>query len=285
MVWRERGYQYLRCRTCGVVYSDLTAEQYASVQHNVWNEEEPDAEALAFYGAARERVHGEFLALSPPTGDGRLLDVGCGLGFFLERAQARGWDVAGVDTSESWVRLANERLGGDRVVHGLLAEAGLPARSFDLITAWDVIEHIHDPLAFLRDIKELLAPGGRLFLRTPNLPYVYPVYTGRSVVLRDPTGLGATNHIVYFSSATLAKALEAAGLRPVDWLVLPPPQLALSNDPERRFETEGSVSLRAKNTWAGFADRIARSSHGRVCLGSDLDVIATRAGRAFVSDV
>src|SRR4051794_20431037 len=175
-IWSEASRRYVRCPGCRMVFSDLTADEYARARHNAWDDVEPDAASLEFYGAARTPAHDAFLERNPPRAGGRLLDVGCGLGFFLERAAGRGWDVFGVDTSPSWVALANARLGGERVRLSSVAETELPPLSFAQITAWDVLEHIYEPVPFLARLRELLEPGGRLFIRTPNFSYVYPVY-------------------------------------------------------------------------------------------------------------
>jgi 2-polyprenyl-3-methyl-5-hydroxy-6-metoxy-1,4-benzoquinol methylase len=278
-IWWEDGYAYVRCHTCSAVFADLLEAEYERARHNAWDEDVPTDEALAFYGAARERVHAEFLNRNPPRGNGRLLDIGCGLGFFLARAKDRGWDVHGVDTSASWVSLANARLDRQHRVHvGTVGEANLPAESFDLITAWDVIEHTFDPVRFLTGARELMAPQGRLFIRTPNISYGYPVYAVRRWVLRHDVELGPTNHVVYFTAATLTRALLTAGLRPVEWSVYVPPQVALrprvggtSSRPQRAFVV-------AKNLYSRGASTLAQVTNGRLMIGSDLDVLCSSSG-------
>jgi 2-polyprenyl-3-methyl-5-hydroxy-6-metoxy-1,4-benzoquinol methylase len=276
MIWIEAGYSYVRCRSCGAIFSDLRELDYERVRHNVWNDEAPDADALEFYGAARELVHRRFLERYPPSGEGRLLDIGCGLGFFLERARGEGWDVQGIDTSEAWVRLANARLGAELVQCETLDRADLPAASFDLITAWDVLEHIFHPVRFLAQARRLLARGGRLFIRTPNIAYGYPVYAARRWLLGHNVELGPTNHVVYFTAATMRRALSLADLAPVDWPVLVPPQVALAPRPGARLGTGQQLLIAAKNAYATTADAIAGASRGRIVIGSDLDVL-TRA--------
>jgi 2-polyprenyl-3-methyl-5-hydroxy-6-metoxy-1,4-benzoquinol methylase len=260
-----------------MVFSDLTADEYAHVRHNVWDEAEPGPAALTFYGAARERAHDEFLQRNPRRGSGRLLDVGCGLGFFLERAAGRGWEVAGLDTSPNWVELANRRLGSDRVRLSAVEEADFPRASFAQITVWDVLEHVYDPVPFLSRLRELLEPGGRLFIRTPNFSYVYPVYATRRL-MKSNVELGPTNHVVYFTSRTIRAALDQAGLTGTAWPVLPPPQVAFAPRPSTRPDVRTRAILAAKNAYAGTADAIARITAGRVVVGSDLDVMCISRG-------
>ena len=98
----------------------------------------------------------------------RLLDVGCAAGFFIEAALDAGFDPVGIELSPMAIELAQpaarERITcGD--VNVLLAS---DARQFDVVTAFDIIEHTLDPAAFLDDIGRVLAPGGLLVVSTPD---------------------------------------------------------------------------------------------------------------------
>lgn len=273
-VWHEGGYRYLRCERCGVVFADLPLDRYRSAQHNAWNEDELLPEVSAFYGDAREDAHIEFLRRHQPFGEHRLLDVGCGLGFFASRALEAGWDVVGCEPASSWAARASDRVGADRVIVGTADDRALDDQRFDLITAWDVIEHVFDPLPFLSRLRELLAPEGRIFLRTPNLTYVLPVYGLRRFVLGHEVELGPTNHVVYFTAATLRAALAQARFTAVDWRNLPPPQVAVRKAPTERASGGRRWSVTAKNAYARFATKIARLTAGRLVVSSDLDVEA-----------
>ena len=107
---------------------------------------------------------------APPRG--RALDVGCGTGFLLERLAERGYSGVGLDLSPGSVAIAERRLaeigGADR----LRAEVGSayepPPGPFDLVTLTDVLEHLEDPRACLRALRERLAPGGLVVVSTPN---------------------------------------------------------------------------------------------------------------------
>src|SRR5688572_10283048 len=94
-MWHEDGLRYVRCTTCSGVFTDVEEWAYERGRHNVWDEGVPDADSLGFYGDARQAAHSAFLERMPPWGNPRLLDVGCGLAFFLELAAARGWEVHG----------------------------------------------------------------------------------------------------------------------------------------------------------------------------------------------
>lgn len=274
-VWYEQQLRYVRCSLCRLVFSDVDSAAYAAAAHNVWHDDELEAETEAFYGTARARAHQQLLQRLEPGDSRRLLDVGCGLGYFLQRAAAAGWSAYGCDTSEPWVRRAGATTGTPERIARSEPRAGLFGGGFDLITVWDVLEHIHDPLPFLRAVTDLLVPGGHVFIRTPNIGWVYPTYVIRRHLLGAKVSLGPLNHVVYYSSRTLSRALTAAGLRALCWPVLPPPQVGIGNrDPGSAGERSAGTLF--KNTHAAAADRLARATGGRVVAGADLDVIAAR---------
>lgn len=98
---------------------------------------------------------------------GRVLDVGCGPGYFLAVMRERGWEAEGLEPFPASVEDAGRRPGVQ--VHAVTLEQFQPAKSFDLITLWHVFEHVPDPLGALARCRELLHPGGTLFLEVPNL--------------------------------------------------------------------------------------------------------------------
>jgi SAM-dependent methyltransferase len=97
---------------------------------------------------------------------GRLLDVGCGRGFFLKAARCRGWQVQGIDPSERSIRDARTFVGNDVSVGTLRDLSG--SGCFDVVTMINVLDHLRDPWTDLRRCRDLLRPGGCLYLRFPN---------------------------------------------------------------------------------------------------------------------
>lgn len=272
-VWHEQQLRYVRCSRCGVVFSDVDATTYATSGRNAWHEADLSDDARRFYGAARALTHGRFLRRFPPAGTHKLLDVGCGLGYFMANAAAAGWSTYGCDTSATWVEHAGEVTGTPERIARSTPHAGLFGGNFEVITVWDVLEHIYDPLPFLRAIARLLAQNGRVFVRTPNVAWVYPTYGVRRHLLLGDVALGPLNHVVYYSARTLGRALAAAGLEPTCWPVLPPPQVGIANcRPDQAGQR--STTTRLKNLHAAGAERLARASGGHLVFGADLDVIA-----------
>jgi SAM-dependent methyltransferase len=163
------------------------------------------ARGLAFLGPLREIAEHGVMWL--PTTPGRLLDVGCGAGAFLERMRDFGWQIAGVEPDAKAREAAAARLGNqDTVVPSLAAEA-LAKESFDAITLSHVIEHVPDPVATLRDCARLLAPGGIIVCVTPNTTGLGTRTFGQSWIHWDPP-----RHLHLFDPTSLERAFSEAGL-------------------------------------------------------------------------
>lgn len=143
---------------------------------------------------------------------GRLLDVGCATGEFLGSMRALGgWEVTGVEVNDYAARIARETYGLD-VRTGTLEQAAFPTSQFDVVTMWDVLEHLHEPLASVREIHRILKPDGLLLARVPNLASRDARLFGRFWA-----GLDAPRHLFVFSPATLRRLLEAGSFRPLAW--------------------------------------------------------------------
>jgi SAM-dependent methyltransferase len=143
----------------------------------------------------------------PPSGQGRLLDFGCGGGSFLARMRQRGWKVMGLDCSLPTVQRVQSELGLEALC-GTLPNADLESGSFDLITMWQALEHVHQPFEVLRDAHRLLAPGGKLLVAVPNIDSLPFRWFGHCWY-----GLDLPRHLTHFSPWTLYLMLHRAGFR------------------------------------------------------------------------
>jgi 2-polyprenyl-3-methyl-5-hydroxy-6-metoxy-1,4-benzoquinol methylase len=143
----------------------------------------------------------------PPHGQARLLDFGCGGGAFLDRMSKRGWQLTGLDSSAASVERVRDRLGLD-VLCGTLPHPDLSPATFDLITMWHSLEHVHQPLQVLREAHRLLVPGGRLVVAVPNIDSLPFRWFGHTWY-----GLDLPRHLTHFASWTLYLMLHRAGFR------------------------------------------------------------------------
>jgi 2-polyprenyl-3-methyl-5-hydroxy-6-metoxy-1,4-benzoquinol methylase len=139
-----------------------------------------------------------------PVPGGALLDVGCGTGQFMAATRRAGYRVTGLDPSRSQLDVARMRFGLTDLHAVTLAEYGreVPGASFDVITAFQVLEHVTHPLAFLAKARQLLRPGGQLAVGVPN----WRMWS----VLREPMD-APPNHLTRWSASSLRAALERSG--------------------------------------------------------------------------
>ena len=148
-------------------------------------------------------------------GGKRLLDVGCGDGRFLALARGLEWECHGVEPDAAAAQVVREQgmsLLGSRV-EDLPGEL---AGTFDVITLNQVIEHVYDPVAVLRRCRDLLRPGGYLWLETPNTDSLgYEIYGAHW------RGLETPRHLVLFNFPSLSWSLERAGFERIKRLEPP----------------------------------------------------------------
>lgn len=137
---------------------------------------------------------------APP---GRLLDIGCAAGDFLDAARRSGWEVAGVEMQERSAALARAK---GIPVHSPFLDAIPAGETFDAITMLDVFEHIRDPAGFLPAVAARLAPGGVLYVETPNFGSIFRRLRGGAWMAFIPF------HEILYSPRALARTLVAARL-------------------------------------------------------------------------
>jgi 2-polyprenyl-3-methyl-5-hydroxy-6-metoxy-1,4-benzoquinol methylase len=150
----------------------------------------------------RIRVLEKFVTRKPPR---RLLDVGCGQGDLLKAAENRGWEATGIDVSSHAVTTARGR--GLDVKKGELTDVALPENHFDVITMYEVIEHMPNPRDILLKAHELLKDSGVLVIQTANIDSL------RGRLQKGGYYYFVPGHFVYYSFATLKKMLSRSGFR------------------------------------------------------------------------
>src|SRR5437899_12926552 len=209
------GTSIVECRECGLVRQDTRPIAAAAIYDSDYYATDNPKGGYANYfldsEVNRRTFRNRIRAIEQRYGRrGRLLDVGCALGDFLIEAKASGWDVEGVEISSFAAEQARAR--GLRVTAGRLEDLDLPAASFDVITRYDSVEHVTDPVATLAAVRRLLVPGGIVHLVTPNVGGLQARVLQRFWYHYKPG-----EHLFYFAPRTLRAALEAAGLRWDGW--------------------------------------------------------------------
>lgn len=254
------------CRRCGHCYSTFEREpRYAGY----FGDEIPSGAYHLheeYWEKARERVHEQCLARVGSAGK-RVLDVGCGLGYFVRHAQEHGAEAYGCELSPAAVRYARERLGLKTVRQGPVEELDYEPDSFDLITLWDVIEHLTDPLPLVTALRGLLRSDGALFVQTPNVEFhLRSARARRWLGLGGPELMEPRDHMNNFSQGTLTALLTRAGFRDVRYEILKPvDSLGLAR----------AVPLvAAKRLYALGAGLLFRVSHKRLLVSNTLHAFA-----------
>jgi SAM-dependent methyltransferase len=200
----------MRCGSCGLEFAQpfvaAPAERYRSwYEHYV----APSYDAIhPGYRFTISKIRQATGYLRP--GANRVLDVGCGAGYLLVDLQRRGFDCLGIDFNGNLVKAANERFGVPAVVGDVRNLIGLGQR-FDLVLLSHVLEHVDVPLRLLREIHQVLSPGGYLVVEIPNRNS-YSVGQSLKGGSCAPENY-PPHHLTFWSVASLRRALKRAGFR------------------------------------------------------------------------
>lgn len=165
-MFKKSGGFYHTCIECRMVFlnpalTDAELVDYYRNNHSVQGE--VVAEDIAFYRELYLKgldAIGRFL-----PGKGRILDVGCSTGIFLDLAMAQGWETHGLELNRSEIEIARQK--NHAITEGTIETADFAA-PFDAVSLWDVFEHIKDGHRFLTDAKRVLRKGGVVFIQTPS---------------------------------------------------------------------------------------------------------------------
>lgn len=139
-----------------------------------------------------------------PVAGRRLLDVGCAGGAFPQAARQAGFDAMGIEPSH-WLAEYGRAEYGLNIQQGLLQDGAFPAASFDVVSLWDVIEHVPDPNALLATIRGILRPGGHLLVNYPDVGS----WAARLLGRRWPFLLSV--HLLYYTRESMTRQLRQAG--------------------------------------------------------------------------
>lgn len=204
-LFEKEGFSVVSCPDCDLCFVNPRLEQ--SELWNRYGEEYFREQYLPAYASVdiQARYRSVINRLRPYRKTGHLLDVGCGVGFFLSEAKRDGWSAQGTEIAEYAARYGRENLGLDILV-GDLTELKFPREHFDVVTMWETIEHLQDPLAYLIEINRILRIGGLVALSTVNLDSL------SYLMLRDRWWvIGPSDHIFYFTPHTLTRMLQKSG--------------------------------------------------------------------------
>ncbi len=176
-------------------------------------------ELFVSQAAARERTFARALKLieKHTPGRGSLLDIGTAAGSFIHTAAAHGWSVSGCEPNRWLCDWGRKNYGLD-IKAGTVFDQHYPDNAFDVVTIWDVLEHVEDPKRFLAECHRILKPGGLLVVNYPDIGSWIARLMGRRWVFL------VSVHLYYFTRGTMSELLQRTGfevtdIRPhVQWL-------------------------------------------------------------------
>lgn len=233
LVHQRGAWQYFRCNDCGVV--SLHPRPSAEDLLTSYATYLPDqADEIASWEKMITPVIETAATLVDDhnQSDGaRLLDIGCGHGFFLKKMAQRGWAVEGVEVSRPGREYARKTLGLS--IHSKpLEDMAFPNERFDVVTLFYVIEHLHDPGMILKEVFRILKPGGMVLLRWPHSTPVVKMlgpFAKKIDIYHTPF------HLYDFNPGAMQQLLEKSGFTDVQNMI------GGFTLPEKRFYRWSSV--------------------------------------------
>ncbi len=190
-----------KCSDCGFVFAQhIPSEQELIDYYDGYGRND-------YLSLVTIKRYNELLdAMEPFRKTNKLLDVGCGIGYFLEVAKERGWEVHGTEYTDRAMEICSAK--GIQMKQGKLDPANYEAESFDVITSFEVLEHINNPLEETNNFNQLLRKGGLVYLTTPNFnSLLRHRLKERYDVITYP------EHLSYYTTSTLKKLFTQCGFR------------------------------------------------------------------------
>lgn len=188
----------VKCGSCKLVFAQKIPSAEELSEHYKFYSYAGEAQLSDMTRRAYAKLLDEF---EPFRKTNRILDTGCGRGWFLEEAKKRGWEVYGTEFSEAAIDVCTKK--GIHMQQGALSPGQFEAGYFDVITSIEVIEHINNPLSDLKHIHSFLRSGGLFYCTTPNFNSVMRYYLKEKYnVIEYP------EHLTYYTKKTLTFAIE-----------------------------------------------------------------------------
>lgn len=141
---------------------------------------------------------------------GKMLDVGCGNGYFLRAAERNGWEVFGTEVSSYSIEYCKKKFG-IQIQHGEIFDTKYAENYFDVITLWHTFEHVKDPITYLQEFNSILKPDGLIFILVPNEKFILNYLKGWNWIGKSEI----LEHLFFFSVDTLDSMLVNAGFKAI----------------------------------------------------------------------
>lgn len=218
----------VKCNNCRVVFANPMADDEELTRYYVDYYDDTIHEALQSKQHSIDRIRQirsytkadidrEAPYISKYKTSGRFLDVGCGLGLGLAFANQLDFELYATEFDEGAIRFVKEHFDV-KVFHGELLEAGFPDNHYDMIHISHVIEHVSDPIAYIREMYRILKKGGILFIATPDIESnLYQWYRAFNLLkLSVPKVIDGLEHTFIFPQSTLRNLCEEQGFKTLE---------------------------------------------------------------------
>lgn len=215
----KNGYALFHCDSCGLYQTDLKKEYESFVKAfygKGYFTGDPTRGAYTSYRKDKpyitKNMHRFLAEVKKHKPAGKLLDAGCAYGYFIELALANGYDAYGFDPSHHAVGEARKIVGSDRVKEGTIGGVRYNGELFDVITLFDVFEHLSDPKKDMQKLMKLLAPDGILVIATGDTDSIMAKTLKRRWTFFNPP-----QHLFFFNQKNLTRFLRDIHMKPVHW--------------------------------------------------------------------
>lgn len=204
LLYVKDDYRIVRCNSCKVQFRvpQPSHEELREIYANYYHPWKVEHEVAEIVQASKTKTFERRLQeIQKYVRRGRILDVGCAAGYFLECAQNKGFEPYGVEVSESFFKEAH-RTFGDGIYQGTIQEMPCENNFFDVITMFDLLEHVKDPVSTLRRCRQILMPNGIIAAVLPNTSSL------TATLMRKNWMHYKDEHLFYFSRKNISALLK-----------------------------------------------------------------------------
>ena len=248
---RKDGWDYYGCRSCSLVYiHPQPSPEFLTSQYQGYLPE--DEIQIRSWRLSMEEVFRQSADLiEQRKKPGRILDVGCGYGFFLNHMAQRGWQAEGLEISAVGRRYASAHFPDMPIRSAPLPDPAIPEGAYDAVTLFYVLEHLADPIGVLQETRRILKPGGVLLLRWPHTT---PIVRLLGPFARILDLYHTPYHLFDYSPRFIKKAMTASGFGSIQT------GIAGYTRPDQLLARYVSI------IFGGLGEFLSRRSSGRVLL-------------------
>ena len=193
--------QMVQCKKCAFVFAKPIPTMEELIEHYEGYGRNDYLSPITI-----KRYHEILDSFEPYRKTGNLIDVGCGIGYFAEVARERGWNVHGTEYTDEAIEICKGK--GIDMLQGKLDPSNYPEGHFDIVTSFEVIEHINNSQEEMRNFNKILRMGGAAYITTPNFNSLSRMLSGPDWVV-----VGYPEHLSYYTPKTLNLLLNNSGFK------------------------------------------------------------------------